>query len=315
MVQMKINVLRWGKKYSSYLAGILLVILLILVVLVVWPRASGTPRGRANRLPIAIASMMRNPVDLPLWLKYHRNLGISRFFIRLEDSPSWEEYLQTAPDVVVEIGTSDDSGNNYSTVIDRQIVFVNKVLRDNAAAEDIDWIIHIDSDELLHGDLTAVSSLPPTAKTVKFINAEAIFEEPKKRDTCFTAKKFLRCDQGAPCKSYVNGKGGGRTRDPHVFMAGPHDFGYRGTETAETNYKVPFEQLHVLHFEGCTFSGWVDKYYHMSKNDRGDMPFPYYKESIQAAKRAHELYKENKMPDPTQFNAGQVYNLNSPIKI
>lgn len=268
--------------------------------------------GMSRKRRIGIANMMKNPVDLPLWLKYHRNLGISKFFIRLEDSPGWEEYLKDMDDVYMEAGASDESGNNYTTVIDRQVKFVNSILRDTQKTRDLDWIIHIDGDELIHGDIDALLRQPPNVKTVKFINAEAIFKEPKKRDTCFTATNFLRCDQGAPCKSYVNGKAAGRTNDPNVYLAGCHDFGYKGDGT---NYQMPFETLHVLHFEGCSFGGWVEKFYHMSKGDKGDMPFPYYKESIVAATKAHDMYQANKMPDPTQFNSGQIYNLNSPIPI
>jgi hypothetical protein len=164
-------------------------------------RGFGSPKKR-----IGIANMMKNPVDLPLWLKYHRNLGISKFFIRLEDSPSWEEYLKDMDDVYMEVGASDESGNNYTTVIDRQVSFVNSILRDTQKTRDLDWLIHIDGDELIHGDIDSLLRLSGDIKTVKFINAEAIFKEPEKRDSCFSATNFLRCDQGAPCKSYVNGK-------------------------------------------------------------------------------------------------------------
>ena len=279
-------------------------------------KAEGTQQLRlGSKKRIGIANMMKNPIDLPLWLKYHRNLGISKFFIRLEDSPSWEEYLKDMDDVYMEVGASDESGNNYTTVIDRQVTFVNSILRDTQKTKDLDWLIHIDGDELIHGDIDSLMRLSNDIKTVKFANAEAIFKEPKKRDSCFTATNFLRCDQGAPCKSYVNGKAAGRTNDPNVYLAGCHDFGYKDKEPSKTNYKMPFETLHVLHFEGCSFGGWVEKFYHMSKGDKGDMPFPYYKESIQATQKAHDMYKANKMPDPTEFGKGQLYSLYSSIKI
>ena len=44
---------------------------------------------------IAIATQVRRPIDFPLWLKYHRNFGIKKFYIRLEDSPGTAEYLRT----------------------------------------------------------------------------------------------------------------------------------------------------------------------------------------------------------------------------
>ena len=269
------------------------------------------PSSKTN---IAFVSLIRNPIDLPLWLKYHRKMGIRRFFIRLEDSPSWEEYLKDMPDVVLEIGKSDKSGNNYSKLIDRQVEFVNATLRRAAKMNDIEWLVHIDADELLHGDISKLANLPDKIKTIKLENAEAIFDKTK-QDTCFSAKDFLRCGKNAPCKSYINGKPIGRIHDPDVSLAGPHDFAYNGKIDGEGSfqYKMPFETLHILHFEGCTFGAWVEKFFHLSKNDKADNPFPYYKTSIETAKTAHKLYEKNKMPSITMFNRDELYSLYEPI--
>ena len=265
---------------------------------------------------IGFVSLMKNPIDLPLWLKYHRNLGISLFFIRLEDSPSWEEYLKGMEDVIVEVGSSDETGNNYSTLIERQKAFANQVLKDTQKTQNIDWLIHIDADELLHGDISAITDLSTDIKTVKMVNVEAVFDnQSAKRNTCFSATKFLRCDQGAPCKSYVNGKSGGRTNMDGVYLAGPHDFAFSDGQDKNTHQDIPFKKLHILHFEGCSFGGWVEKYHHLSKNDKKDMPFPYYKESIVTSTKAYELYEKNKMPSIQNLNSDHVYSLYDPIKL
>lgn len=296
---------------NIYVLWVIIVVLLILLSYIsikLWWKNTTLPMNLWNQQRVAFVSLMRNPVDLPLWLKYHRNMGIRRFFIRLEDSPSWEEYLRDAPDVVLEIGKSDQTGNNYTSLIDRQKVYVNQTMKNVGNLYDIDWLIHIDADELLHGDINKLTTLSETYKTVKLENAEAIFDE-KKQDTCFAAKDFLRCSKGAPCKSYVNGKPAGRTQDPNVTLAGPHDFAYKNEIEGNFRHDMPFEDLHILHFEGCSFGGWVEKYYHLSKNDKKDMPFAYYKESMEAAKEAHKLYKINKMPEPQSFNQNQVYHV------
>jgi len=300
---------------NSYILILIIVTLLVLLCYVsiqLWWKPNALSMNLMTQQRVAFVSLMRNPVDLPLWLKYHRKIGIRRFFIRLEDSPSWEEYLRDAPDVVLEVGKSDQSGNNYTSLIDRQKTYVNQTLKNVGQLYDIDWLIHIDADELLHGNINSLTRLPETYKSVKFENAEAIFDE-KKQDTCFAAKDFLRCGQGAPCKSYVNGKPAGRTQDPNVTLAGPHDFAYKNETDGDFRYNMPFEDLHILHFEGCSFGGWVEKYYHLSKNDKKDMPFAYYKESMEAAKEAHKLYKINKMPDPHNFNRDQVFHVYQPI--
>ena len=256
---------------------------------------------------IAFVSLMKNPTDLPLWLKYHRNLGIKRFFIRLEDSLSWEDYLKNMEDVVLEIGDSDKSGNNYTTLIDRQIKFVNETLEKTKSMKDIEWLIHIDADELLHGDISAIESLPEKVKTFKMENAEAIFEESKK-GTCFSSTNFIKCNEVSQCKSYINGKAGGRVHDPRVICLGPHDFGYKDA-TDDVNHKIPFDKLHILHFEGCTFGGWVEKFYHLSKNNKSEVPFKYYQESIEKAKDTYEFYKINKMQGSDKFSEGELYKI------
>jgi hypothetical protein len=253
---------------------------------------------------IAIATMMRNPVDLPLWLKYHRELGVVRFYIRVEDTPSCVEYLKDVKDVVLEVGKSDKSGNNYSSVIPRQVKYVNTALKQALQSNDIDWLYHIDSDELLDGDIYIVDKIPKNIMTLKLENAEAIYDE--NNETCFSAVNFLKCSQGAPCKSYVNGKSAGRVVSG-VGLAGCHDFAFNNVINGDFQYKVSFDVLKVLHFESCSFGGWVEKFHHMSKKDKGDMPFQYYKESIETTKNAFELYKNIKMPPISNFDKKQIY--------
>lgn len=261
---------------------------------------------------VAFATFMRKPIDLPLWLKYHRKQGTRRFYIRLEDSPSWEEYLKNMPDVVLEVGSSDKSGNNYSTLIDRQRDYVNKILRKIRETGDVDWLIHIDADELLYGDISEILRLPDTIKTVKLENAEAVFKD-EDQETCFSAKNFLRCGRNAPCKSYVNGKSAGRAQDAEVALAGPHDFAYRGEISGDFQYNMPFEKLRILHYDSCTAGSWIEKFIHLSKNDKGENPFPYYKSSIESVKKAYDVYKENKMPDLGQIPTEQVFSVRAPV--
>ena len=120
-------------------------------------------------------------------------------------------------------------------------------------------------------------------------NVEAMFSDDE--TTCFSSKKFLKCSRGAPCRSYSNGKAGGRTIDG-VYLAGPHNFYYKG-KYEDYNYEVPFELLHVLHFDSCSFGSWVEKFNHLGKKNEDKIPFPYYNESINVAKEAFEKYKEN----------------------
>lgn len=246
----------------------------------------------ATQPKVAIVSMVRKPVDFFIWLKHHRNLGVRHFFIKLEDTPDLEEVLSSQKDITLETGKSDKI-NNYKTLQQRQVEFGNKVLE---KAKGYDWVIHIDSDELLSGSLSPLANLDDKKKCIKLENAEAVINTEK--PGCFDSTQFLRCGKGAPCRSYVNGKAGGRPIKG-VSMGGPHDFTYNGvTGDEEYTFKVPFEQLGVLHFDSCSFGAWAEKFRHLSKNDSSDAktPFSYYNQSVDAVKPLYELYKKNTSP-------------------
>jgi hypothetical protein len=241
---------------------------------------------------VAIVALMRKPIDLPLWFRHHRKMGVKRFYIRLEDSPGWDDYLASQKDVYYEIHQSDKSGNNYETLQDRQIEFVNKCLL-IARKDSVQWVFHIDSDELLHGNLSILDELDDKYKCIRIENAEAIFNEDT--ESCFDASKFIKCNRvNAPCKSYANGKGAGRVEDG-VVLAGPHHFAYNNKIQGNHIYETPFEKLHVLHFDSCSLGSWLEKFYHLSKQKKANIPFEYYNESIDAAKIAYKVYKKNKI--------------------
>ena len=163
-----------------------------------------------------------------------------------------------------------------------------------ARKDGLDWLFHTDADELLEGKIrTVLGNIPAEKKVGKLKNAEAVYSEDE--PTCFSSKKFIRCDKGGPCTAYVNGKGCGRTIEG-VQLAGPHDFTYSGPGSVNAVYDIPFEDLHVLHYDSCTLGSWMEKFTHLSKNAKlDDIVFGYYKQSIEAAKEAAKVYKEHKM--------------------
>lgn len=251
---------------------------------------------------VAVAVLMRKPIDIFLWLKHHRELGISHFFLRIEDTPGLEEFLKTQQDITYEIKSSSKE-NNYETLQKRQIEFVNQSM-EKAKGMGIQWLFHIDADELLDGSFDFLPRLEDKYKCVKIENVEALYEEGL--ESCFAAKKFLRCsEKGTSCRSYVNGKGGGRVVEG-VSLSGPHDFSYQGKVGEEaTTYKVPFEKLHILHFDSCTFGSWSEKFQHLSKGAK-DVPFSYYNDSMEAAVKAYEIYQKYTMKK--EVDPSQVYS-------
>ena len=234
--------------------------------------------------PIAIVSMMKNPKNIDTWLAHHRVMGISRFYIRLEDTPSLEGYLAEQPDVVVWNGKSTGK-NEYTDKQRRQDDLVNGALK-QAAEDGMAWLIHIDSDELLSGPdgvLDEVRALTENVRVFWMQNEEAKFATiPQSTDQCFAAAKFVNCSvKPDQCASYGNGKGGGRVA-PDVSAHGPHRF-----KTNRLGAKEPkLSKLIVQHYESCDFDMYKEKYRGLAVQDRDEnIPFSYYKDSIEAAKK------------------------------
>jgi Glycosyl transferase family 2 len=229
---------------------------------------------------VGIVSMMKDPKNIETWLGHHRKMGISKFYIRLEDTPGLEKFLKSQSDVHLIIGNSTGI-NEYQEIQVRQTYMVDECLK-IAKNDGIDWLIHIDSDELLEGDISEIQNLPSNVHTIVLDNVEAKFESiPSSQDNCFDAKKFLDCKNEA-CVSYVNGKGGGRTYQ-NVSSFGPHRFRSVAPDS-EKNVK-----MYVKHYESCDFEMYKQKYLHLAHSNKDlNIPFPYYRESIEAAKQGDQ---------------------------
>lgn len=240
---------------------------------------------------IGIVSMIKDPKNIETWLKTHKDMGIKHFYIRLEETPELQEYLEKREDVTLQLG-QPTGVNEYDEKQVRQNKWVNEVLQKaETDGNGIKWLIHIDGDELLHGDLSEVQDLPEEVRTFWMVNKEAKFSRvPKKEDSCFDASKMADCDKKlGSCVSYANGKGGGRVAND-VRAIGPH----RMKSTLEKNGGRKLKKLVVHHFESCDFDIYKKKFKQLSVQDKKlDIPFSYYNESIEAAKSENddELYR------------------------
>jgi len=170
--------------------------------------------------------------------------------------------------------------------MDRQ----NKMVKDAlnlCKKKSIKWLIHIDCDEILDGDLNEILNLPKNVNTFWMQNYEAVYEDiPTTADSCFKAKYYRNCKK-EKCASYINGKGGGRV-SADIKITGPHRFESNGKEV-ELNMKVK-------HYESCDFNQYIKKYRHLSKGaDLTKIPFSYYRESILASgseEKLKEVFKQ-----------------------
>ena len=238
---------------------------------------------------VGIVSMMKSPKNVDVWLTKHRNLGIQHFYIRLEETPELEEYLSQQPDVTLQIGKSEGL-NEYDVQQERQNTWVNECLRTaETDGHGLNWLFHIDGDEILRGDLSELNSYPEDVRTIWIQNEEAKFTKvPGKEDSCFEASKMANCGEDGGCVSYGNGKSCGRVTSD-VQAHGPH----RMKSTLETS-SLKNPNIVVEHYESCDFEIYKEKFKRLSVQDRNiDIPFSYYNESIEAAKKDDddELYR------------------------
>jgi len=243
------------------------------------PTTSLSELSDSTKLKVAIVSMMRRPKDIDEWLEYHRAMGIIRFYIRLEDSEDLEEYLRGQKDITLEIGKSTGK-DEYKEIQIRQCTMVDAALK-KAEEDNINWLLHIDCDELLEGDLDEFHKLSDKVRTIVMNNKEAVYKDiPREKDMCFSAVKFRDCtDSSSGCVSYVNGKSGGRAvYDVKCF--GPHRFTSNRVDAEEKTL-----DMKILHFESCDFNTYKQKFKHVAKDPKSDIPFPYYNDSVAAARK------------------------------
>jgi len=249
------------------------IILLLLFLLLLLRNKKKSSFSKDQR--IAIISVMYKPKNIESWLKIHRDLGISHFYIRLEDTPDLVNFLSSQPDVTLEVGTSNAS-NQYNSIMDRQLKMANDALI-LCKESGISFLIQIDCDEILEGDLNEIRNLPESVDTFWMQNFEAVYASiPTSEDNCFEAKYFKDCGKSdSGCVSYINGKGGCRVTN-NTESDGCHRFKGKKKE-------VKLKNMIVKHFESCDFEQYIKKYQRYQKGVvLKDIPFPYYRESILA---------------------------------
>jgi len=234
-----------------------------------------------------VVSMIKKPKNIETWLEKNRTFGIKKFYIRLEETPELHEFLRSQPDVYFtdEVSKGEDEYNDIQV---RQTKWIDTAL-DLAKNDGIDWLFHIDSDELLSGNIQTVFELPDTVDTFWIQNEEAVYKDvPKEEDNCFDAMKFVNCSHpGTHCASYVNGKGGGRTISD-VKSHGPHRF-----RSIKPDSERKLDTIMLQHFESCDFKSYKEKYIRLAQSAKMEtIPFPYYKDSIKAANKGDEAALE-----------------------
>ena len=127
------------------LAFLAIVVILTFVVL-----------SQTNVHKLAIVSLVKSPHAFETWFKYHKEImGVNKFYIFMDDEN--EKLEVNDPSLIVDQNWKDRLGYQFDSKIDepanvrvKQDLIVREGMR-MAEADNMKYIVHIDSDELLYG--------------------------------------------------------------------------------------------------------------------------------------------------------------------
>jgi hypothetical protein len=214
-------------------------------------------------MKIAISTTVKNlDPSFNTWVQYHLAL-VDQLFIFCDNHGELQlPFLPKGSNIQYFPGSQTQV---YDSPIDNNMVRQDENIRQTVAAcldMGIDWLIHIDLDELMCATRLELEVLfgNPAVGQVLFTNHEAI--PVWESDNVFEDCRYFKVNgQHAGWDNdpwfflaYVNGKGAGRIH-PELCSVGPHQFGNIQGETLKYLPK-PF----VLHYPNSTFELWKRKY-------------------------------------------------------
>ena len=204
---------------------------------------------------ITICSLVRKPFNFDTWINYHISIGISKFLLSVEDTPELKETIDKYGDLIDAEYVSMDSKDkfydrNYWTLMDRQKTFVTKSI-EKCKKLSVDWILHIDTDELLWcGDSIKdlLVSIESDFDYIHIKNYEAVYPTDDLENPFLQTNTFISSDMTA----YNSGKSMGRV-SPNLKFRGAHAFHGK-------YHNIEIKKAVVLHFESATFEKWLEKF-------------------------------------------------------
>jgi len=233
---------------------------------------------------IAICTMLRKPFNFETWLDYHLSLDVDYIFLRVEETPELSNLLNKYNDkVIVEYDNNVNKRDNYWSQMDRQKKFVNGVIS-KCKELSVNWLLHIDSDELIWCSKPIreiVSSVNKDVDNISIKNYEAVYPSDSLSNPFLETNTFIQ----KGLLAYANGKSIGRISNK-LYSNGPHLF-------TGKNFNIGQNLLAILHFESPTFESWYKKFLEeksdISKEMLDKIPFKFYKESISVIRSGDKI--------------------------
>jgi len=206
-------------------------------------------------MKICICSTIKHPPNLKSWIEYHLFIGVSAIYIYFDDpDDSAKEIAADYPQV--RILDNIDRSVDISSRLD--INLRDAIIR--AKEDRMDWIIHIDDDELLcplGNSLQQIFNIPNEVCTLIFPNHEVL----KTKDSYETYDYFREEEYFfyRGYLSYQNGKSAGNLSHANLEPRGQHRFGLKDDPEDIPYRLIDSTQAAVLHYPFCIYEGWKEK--------------------------------------------------------
>ena len=187
------------EQYKKYLIHIILILLILSLSYLLYklyhiPLDTFT---NINKRKLGIATTVKNPHQLNDWIRYHLNIGFSKLYIVFYyeneifvnnyvndnnvnifvNNTNWKNELTQLPNMEQYI-------NEKKEVMSRQILNFTNV-RNYAQKDGVEWLLHIDADELFYPESSNVNAIFNNAyDVITFQNFEMIPNRDN-YDNCF----------------------------------------------------------------------------------------------------------------------------------
>lgn len=222
----------------------------------------------------AIVCMSHCPHYLEDWVNHHADLGFDRIYLRIEGEKT-ADYLRLFRGHRI-VRVLEYQFYPIGNQMDRQGFLVNSAI-EKAREENIDFLLHIDDDELFYLPSQTLQEFLSKHKRDKdylhFQNIEAVYPPNSLGQTCFQRTKFFKKCYETNCRGYGNGKSMACIRNSNrVESFGVHFF--KGEKI-----EIPPEEAVILHYESCDFEDWKWKF---SQTNKPTHNFSFYKKSKEA---------------------------------
>lgn len=228
----------------------------------------------------AICCMSMQPEHFEFWIFHHLEIvGFDYILLRIENTIlEIPEPYKSRVFICESVSIQDGHIDSIPRQQERQMNFVNGCLQEICFLYNIQYLLHIDDDELivLRNDFKRISQLlskyvPFT--NLRFQNYEAVLRGTPRNTKYFFQTTWFKNGSLEECRSYRNGKSLTNVKK-QTRSNGSHTF------TGEW-IKVSEEDAIILHYDSISFEKWKKKFLHLKTMTKIPKSiFPFYQDSI-----------------------------------